>query len=103
MFRKIGLMVVMVLVVAFFVQAVNVSSAAAAAFDTVGAKLTTTLEEAATGNIGKGLFYLSIFAGAISILFTKHRAFGIVAIIFGILIGGYKSIVSGLWTIFNTQ
>jgi hypothetical protein len=65
---------------------------------TAVANAPATLGATSTGALGKALFYGALFVGIITILFTKHRLYGLIAIAFGFLVGAYTGIAQGLWT-----
>lgn len=65
---------------------------------TAVANAPATLGATSTGALGKALFYGALFVGIITILFTKHRLYGLIAIVFGFLVGAYTGIAQGLWT-----
>lgn len=56
-----------------------------------------TISATSTGALGKAVFYFALFAGIMCILFTKHRMFGLVVLVFGFLLGAYSGVASGLW------
>ena len=57
-----------------------------------------TLGAIATGALGKAVFFAALFIGIMCILFTKHRLFGLLVLVFGFMLGAYSGIATGLWT-----
>jgi len=61
---------------------------------------TGSLTALATGNLGKFLFFVALLIGIVCLLFTKHRIMGMIALVFGFLLGAYSGIANGLWNWF---
>lgn len=57
-----------------------------------------TLAAIATGALGKAVFFAALFIGIMCLLFTKHRLFGLLVLVFGFMLGAYSGIAAGLWT-----
>src|SRR5208337_1444647 len=70
---------------------------------TAVANAPATLGAVATGKLGKAVFFFALFVGIMCILFTKHRIFGLLVLIFGFMLGAYSGIAQGLWTAVGGQ
>lgn len=60
-------------------------------------KVVDALKEFSTSNWGKALFFASLLGGVICILSSKYRAFGLVALTFGVLLGAYGGLGEAIW------
>jgi hypothetical protein len=70
--------------------------------DTPGNSVVTALKSFASGGWGKALFFCSLLTGVICIIFTRHRGFGLIALVFGILLGVYGGLGESLWQLFTS-
>lgn len=65
--------------------------------DESAGKVVDALKEFATSNWGKALFFASLLGGVICILSSKYRAFGLVSLTFGIMLGAYGGLGEAIW------
>lgn len=70
--------------------------------DRAGVSASDGLKKLARGPLGKALFFGALLIGIILILSNKHRTFGLVALLFGFLLGAYGGIAEGLWKWFTS-
>lgn len=70
--------------------------------DTAGNTIVDSLKSFTKSGWGKALFFASLLVGVICILSGKHRIFGIISIVFGILLGAYGGLGDSLWEIFSS-
>jgi hypothetical protein len=69
--------------------------------DTAGNTIVDSLKAFSQSGWGKALFFASLLVGVVCILSGKHRTFGIIALLFGILLGAYGGLGDSLWDIFS--
>ena len=69
--------------------------------DESAGKVVDALKDFATSNWGKALFFASLLGGVICILSSKYRAFGLVALTFGILLGAYGGLGEAIWELIS--
>lgn len=69
--------------------------------DESAGKVVDALKEFATSNWGKALFFASLLGGVVCILSSKYRAFGLVSLTFGVLLGAYGGLGDALWDLIS--
>ncbi len=67
-----------------------------------GSTVISVLKTFSTSPAGEALFFASLITGIISILFKKHRGFGLIALCFGLLLGAFGPIGDTLWSLFSS-
>jgi formate-dependent nitrite reductase membrane component NrfD len=89
------------LVIALMVVPTVSSADSVSIDDTAGNTIVDSLKSFSKSGWGKALFFASLLVGVLCILSGKHRTFGIIALVFGILLGAYSGLGDSLWGIFS--
>lgn len=69
--------------------------------DSGGQRLVDAFKSLATSKWGKALFFASLLVGIVCIVSNKYKAFGIFALVLGILLGIYGGLGDSLWNLFT--
>lgn len=70
--------------------------------DAPGNAIVQGLKSFASGGWGKALFFCALIGGIIGLLSQHHRKFGLIALVFGILLGVYGGVGDSLWNLFTS-
>jgi len=103
--KTLSVMIIAILLVGLAVGAVPshaASSSGGGVDDSGGNSIVDALKSFAKGGWGKALFFCAMITGIICILFTRHRGFGLIALVFGILLGIYGGLGESLWSLFTS-
>ncbi len=96
MFKLAMLMAVMAAGMFFIPNIADATSGGGLGGESAG-KVVDALKEFSTSNWGKALFFASLLGGVICILSSKYRAFGLVSLTFGVLLGAYGGLGEAIW------
>jgi hypothetical protein len=94
--------IVLVVLLAIGPSAVYASGSGTGLDDAPGNSIVQALKTFASGGWGKALFFCSMLAAIIGFLSHRHRVFGIIALVFGILLGVYGGLGESLWNLFTS-
>ncbi|MDA8103764.1 MAG: hypothetical protein M0Z71_00125 [Nitrospiraceae bacterium] len=102
--RTISLILLLVLLAGLVPGAMPVHAAGGGAVldDAPGNSIVDALKSFAKGGWGKALFFCSLITGVICLLFTRHRHFGLISLVFGILLGIFGGLGDSLWSLFTS-
>jgi hypothetical protein len=100
--QKLAIVLCLVLLTVFAVGVVTAYADGVSLNDAPGNSIVQGLKGFATGGWGKALFFVCLLVGIICIVFTRQRAFGLIALVFGILLGVYGGLGESLWNLFTS-
>jgi hypothetical protein len=102
--NRFSVIVFSLVLVAFaaVIMPVHAATGGAGLDDAPGNSIVDALKSFAKGGWGKALFFCSLIAGVICLLFTRHRGFGLISLVFGILLGVYGGLGDSLWDLFTS-
>ena len=70
--------------------------------DAGGNSAVDAIKSFATSGWGKLLFFCALIAGVIGFMSHKYRPYGIIALLFGVLLGVFGPVGESLWTMFTS-
>ena len=100
--QKLAIVLCLVLLTVFAVGVVTAYADGICLNDTPGNSIVQGLKSFATGVGARPSFSVSLLTGVICIIFTRHRGFGLIALVFGILLGVYGGLGESLWQLFTS-
>ena len=102
--KTVSLILFTLVLAALVTSAVPVHAASSGAVldDAPGNSIVDALKSFAKGGWGKALFFCSLITGVICLLFTRHRHFGLISLVFGILLGIFGGLGDSLWSLFTS-